>query len=72
MQDYTYTLKHTYEVENKVADALSRRTCVLKLLNVEIVGFERIKKEYVSCPDFGEIFCALKQGATQEIDGFLL
>jgi len=72
MQDYTYTLKHTSGVENKVADALSRRTCVLKQLNVEVVGFERIKKKYVSCPNFGEIFGVLKQGVTQEIDGFLL
>jgi len=62
---------------------------VLKQLNVEVVGFERIKEEYMACPDFGEIFGALslaeeykrvqffsvytlKQGVTQEIDGFLL
>ena len=40
---------------------------MFKQLNAEVVGFERIKKEYLSCPDFGEIF-----GASQEIDGFLL
>jgi len=56
MQDYTYTFKHTSGVENKVADALSRHICVLKQLNAEVVSFERIKEEYVSCPDFGEIF----------------
>ena len=67
MQDYTYTLKHTSGVENKVVDALSRRTCVLKQLNAEVVSFERYKEEYMSCPDFGEIFCTLKQGVTQEI-----
>jgi len=60
MQDYTYTLKHTSGVENNVADALSERTCVLKQLNTEVVGFERIKEEYVLCQDFGEIFRALK------------
>ena len=60
MQDYTYTLKHTSGVENKVVDALSWHTCVLKQLNAEVVGFERIKKEYVSCPNFEEIFGALK------------
>jgi len=53
MQDYPYTLKHTSGVKNKVADALSRRACVLKQLNAWVVGFERIKEEYVSCPDFG-------------------
>jgi len=55
MQDYTYILKHTYRVENKAADALSRRTYVLKQLNAEVVGFEQIKEEYVICLDFGEI-----------------
>jgi len=60
MQDYTYTLKHTSGVENMVADALSRHACVLKQLNVEVAGFERIK-EYASCPNFGEIFGTLKE-----------
>jgi len=64
-------LKHTSGVEN-LADALSRRACVLKQLNAEVVGFERIKEEYESCPDFGDIFGALKEGVTSEIDGFLL
>ena len=50
MQDYTYTLKHTSGVENKIADVLSRRTCVLKQLNAEVVGFERIKDESRHAP----------------------
>jgi len=55
MQNYTYTLNHTSRVENKVVNALSRcRACVLKQLNAEIVGFERIKK-YESSLDFREI-----------------
>jgi len=57
-------LNHTSGVENKVADALRRCICVLKQLNTEIVDFERIKEEYVSCPDFEEIFGTLKQGVT--------
>ena len=32
------------------------------------VGFERIKSEYKSCPDFGEIVYVLKEEA---IEGFL-
>ena len=72
MQNYTYTLKHTSEVENKVVDALSRCTYVLKQLNAEVVGFERIKEEYMSCLDFGEVFGVLKEGVIQEVDGFLL
>ena len=60
MHDYTYTLKHTFGVKNKIADALNRRTYVLKQSNAEVVGFEQIKKKCVSYPDFGEIFGALK------------
>jgi len=64
MQNYTYTLKHISGVENKVTDALSRCTCVLKQLNTEVVSFERIKKEYISCLDFGEILCFEARGDT--------
>jgi len=70
LQDYTYTLKHISIVENKVADALSRRVCFLKQLSAKVVCFERIKEEYESCSDFGEI--VLKEGVTTEIDDFLL
>jgi len=59
-------------VENKVANTLSRRVCFLKQVSAEVVGFERIKDEYESCPDFGEIICVLKEGVTHEINGFLL
>ena len=45
---------------------------MLKQLNAEVVGFERIKEEYESCPDFGEIFGALKEEVISAIDGFLL
>ena len=58
------------EVENKIADAFSRRVCFLKQLSAEIVSFERIKEK--SCSDFGEIVYVLKEGTTPEIDGVLL
>ena len=51
---------------------LSRRVCFLNQLSVEVVGFERIKEEHESCPDFGEIIYALKEGVTPEIYGLLL
>ena len=33
-----------------------------KQLSAEVVGFERIKDEYESCPDFGEIVCVKRRG----------
>ena len=44
MQDCTCTPKHTSRVENKIADALSRRACVLKQLHAEVVSFERMER----------------------------
>jgi len=60
------------EVENEIADALSCRVCLIIQLNIEAVSFERIKEEYESCLDFGEILVVLKEGVTPEIDDFLL
>ena len=41
-------------------------------MSTEVVGFDKIKEEYESCLDFGEIIILLKEGVTREIDGFLL
>ena len=53
---FTYTLRHKARVENKAADTLSRRLAILTVLSNQVVGFEKIKAEYESCPDFQEIF----------------
>ena len=37
----------------------------------EVVGFEKIKDEYESCPDFKEIVYALK-GVIPKIDSFMM
>jgi len=39
-------------VENRVADALSRRCTLLSIMSSEVVGFEKIKDTYESYPDF--------------------
>ena len=38
-------------VENKAANALSRRTCLLNQMNIKVVSFDKIKEEYEPCPD---------------------
>jgi len=72
LQDYTYALKHKAGVENRVADALSHRRALLSVMSTEVVGFEKIKETYESCPDFGNIYTILRDSLTHEIDGFLL
>ena len=55
-------LKHRAGLENKVADALSRRSMLLNCVNTEVVGFDKLKEQYESCPDFGKIYEKIKQG----------
>lgn len=65
-------LKHRSGVENKAADALSRRVLLLSMMKVQITGFERLKEGYGSCPNFGDIYQVLQDGQTLEVDGFIL
>ena len=52
-------MKHRAGVENKAADALSRRVSLLSIMSVKVIGFERLKDDYESCPDFGELYTSL-------------
>ena len=62
IQAYTFVLKHHVGTENKVADALSRRSILLNAVSTEVIGFEKLKEEYPNCPDFSENFQTLQQG----------
>ena len=52
-------MKHRKGVENKAANALSRRLSLLSVMSVKVIGFERLKDDYESCPDFGELYISL-------------
>ena len=65
-------IKHKARVENKVTDALSRHVSILVAINNEITGFERIKNDYESCPDFGEVYKLLADGLVYERDDYFL
>ena len=77
IQAYTFVLKHQAGTDNKVADALSRRSLLLSTVRTEVVGFDQIKKQYDTCPDFGKIHQALSIGPSKEhsqytlLDGYL-
>jgi len=72
LQDYTCILKHKARLENRAADALSRRRALLSVKSIEVIGFEKIKDTYESCPDFENIFTVLRDSLTHEVDDFLL
>ena len=38
-----------------VANALSGRVMTLVTMSTEVIGFERLREEYDSCPDFRKI-----------------
>ena len=67
-----FVLKHKTGVENKVTDALCQRVMILVVMSAEVTGFERLREEHESCPDFGKIYVALQDGSVREMDEFLL
>ena len=65
-------IKHKAGVENKVPDALSRRASILTATSSEITDFERIKNDYDSCLDFGEVYKILVDRLVREHDDYFL
>ena len=65
-------LKHKAGIENKVADALSRSLTILVAVSTEVLGFDILKDDYETCPDFGEIYIGLRDGLFREQDDYFL
>lgn len=55
LQEYTFVLRHILEAINKVADALSRRLCLLNTLSYEVIGFDLLPENYKFDPFFSKI-----------------
>ena len=65
-------VKHRAEVENKATDALSRRVSLISIMSVKVIGFERLKDDYESCPDFGELYTCLSNAPQPILDDYTL
>ena len=65
-------VKHRAGVENKTADALSRRVSLLSVMSVKVIGFERLKDDYKSCPDFGGLYTSLSNAPRPILDDYTL
>lgn len=74
LQQFTFVIKHTSGVSNRVADAFSRRHTLLAVLNVSIPGFSSFATLYPTDPFFGSIWEAVTVGSSTPYsihDGFL-
>jgi len=65
-------LKRKSCVENKVVDALNRIGFLLHTTRVKVLGFDRLKDSYSSCPNFGLIHSELLAGNRRPNVDFVL
>ncbi|GJT73641.1 transposon ty3-I gag-pol polyprotein [Tanacetum coccineum] len=67
LEKFNYVIKHKSGANNKVVDALSRKTTLLVTISNEVMGFDSIKELYASDEDFGNIWMELE---TKQHRGF--
>ena len=65
-------VKHRAGVKNKAADALSRRVSLLSIMSVKVTGFEGLKNDSKSCPDFVELYTSLSNASRPILDDYTL
>ena len=65
-------VKHRAGVENKAVDALSGMVSLLSIMSVKVTGFERLKDDYESCLDFGELCTSLSNAPRPILDDYTL
>lgn len=56
LERFNYLMVHKSGVTNKVADALSRRACLLTSFEAELPGMDQIKELYEEDEDFGHVW----------------
>ena len=56
MSCWAYRLDPITGSQNKVADALSKRSILLNAMQVKVIGFEILKEQHAKDLDFGRIW----------------
>ena len=70
LQAYNFVIKHKPGVENKVADALSRKNHLLAIVSPQVIGLEKLKELYLDCKDFKSIYENVLKGPHPENKDF--
>ncbi|GJV31020.1 RNA-directed DNA polymerase [Tanacetum coccineum] len=70
LQVFNFTIKHKSGRLNKGADALSRKYSLLNHLQPKFTGFELLKQEYPSDPDFGALFLSCEKTQNHAMGDF--
>ncbi|CAA7021374.1 unnamed protein product [Microthlaspi erraticum] len=73
-QQFTFAIRHKSGKLNKVADALSRRHCLVTTMHNSISGFATFAELYSSDPFFASVLHDVREGMPMEFsiqDGFL-
>ena len=55
LQNFTFVIKHTSGISNKVVDALSRVNLILQEIKVSTLGFEILVNMYKEDEDFKDV-----------------
>ena len=74
LQQFTFVIKHTSGLSNRVADALSRRHNLLTVLHVSVPGLGTFADLYPSDIFFGRVLAEVQSGLSRDYtlhDGFL-
>jgi hypothetical protein len=62
LERFNYLIVHKSQATNRVANALSRRACLLTSFEAELPGMDQIKDLYENDDDFGQIWLKHLQG----------
>jgi hypothetical protein len=74
VQQFSFTIKHKVGALNRVADALSRKSLLLVIMQNEVLGFEFLKDLLLTDPFFGPIVGDVISGVRKDyglFNGFL-
>ena len=72
LQRYHFVVKHKAGVENKAANALSQRVSLTSIMSVKVTRFKRLKDNYESCPNFGDLYTSLSNAPRPILDDYTL